>query len=107
MLPSWQKLYGNSPNPTEDEGKLVMEESELLMSNLGKEPLRKTNVLLDHNTIKLLGILQESLVSQTPHTHTHTPTHQQCLYCVHHLMYTTRMREESVSVCQVTTEPCL
>lgn len=63
LLPSWQKLYGNSPHPTEDESKLVMEESELLMSNLGREPLRRLNVLLDHDLFKLLGILQESLVS--------------------------------------------
>ena len=52
----------------EDESKLVMEESELLMSNLGREPLRKSNVLLDHDSFKLLGILQESLVGITPAT---------------------------------------
>ncbi|CAI8041439.1 Exocyst complex component 4 [Geodia barretti] len=61
LLPSWQRLYGNSPHPTEDESKLVMEESQLLVSNLGRESLRKSNVLLDHNSFKLLGILQESL----------------------------------------------
>ncbi|CAI8041444.1 Exocyst complex component 4 [Geodia barretti] len=38
-----------------------MEESQLLVSNLGRESLRKSNVLLDHNSFKLLGILQESL----------------------------------------------
>ena len=63
LLPSWQRLYGNSPHPTEDESKLVMEESQLLVSNLGRESLRRSNVLLDHNFFKLLGILQESLVS--------------------------------------------
>jgi hypothetical protein len=63
LLPSWQRLYGNSPHPTEDESKLVMEESQLLVSNLGRESLRRSNVLLDHNSLKLLGILQESLVS--------------------------------------------
>ena len=33
------------------------------MANLGTEPLRKTNVLLDHDFVKLLGILHESMVS--------------------------------------------
>ena len=65
LLPSWLKLYQSTPNPSDDETKQVLQESELLMSNLGTEPLRKTNVLLDHDTVRLLGILQESLVSYT------------------------------------------
>ena len=57
------KLYQSIPNPSDDETKQVLQESELLISNLGTETLRKTNVLLDHSTVKLLGILHESLVS--------------------------------------------
>lgn len=34
------------------------------MSSLGTEQLRKNNVLLDHDTVKLLGILHESLVRE-------------------------------------------
>ena len=47
----------------EEEGDQVSKESELLIANLGSEQLRKNNILLDHNTMKLIGILHESLVS--------------------------------------------
>ena len=58
----------------EEEGNQVSKESELLIANLGSEQLRKNNILLDHNTMKLIGILHESLVSPT-----YTPPIQQRL----------------------------
>ena len=64
-LGSWKTLYQKMGGGGEEEGDQVSKESELLIANLGSEQLRKNNILLDHNTMKLIGILHESLVSLT------------------------------------------
>ena len=37
-------------------------ESEILTKNIGSEPLRRNNVVLSHENLKMIAILHESMV---------------------------------------------
>ena len=38
-------------------------ESEILTKNIGSEPLRRNNVVLSHENLRMIAILHESMVS--------------------------------------------
>ena len=38
-------------------------ESEVLTKNIGSEPLRRNNVVLSHENLKMIAVLHESMVS--------------------------------------------
>jgi len=59
------KLRQGKARSSEEENKQSVhaKESETLTVNLSSEPLRKSSVVLNHENLRLLAILHESLVS--------------------------------------------
>lgn len=63
-LGSWMKRQGKSRSTAAEEMQSVYaKESEILTKNIGSEPLRRNNVVLSHESLKMIAILHESMVS--------------------------------------------
>ena len=63
-LGSWMKRQGRSKGTAAEELQAVYaKESEVLTKNIGSEPLRRNNVVLSHENLRMVAILHESMVS--------------------------------------------
>lgn len=57
------KRQGRSKGTAAEEMQAVYaKESEVLTKNIGSEPLRRNNVVLGHENLKMIAILHESMV---------------------------------------------
>ena len=65
-LGSWMKRQGKSRGTGtagEEMQTFFTKESEILTKNIGSEPLRRNNVVLSHENLRMIAILHESVVS--------------------------------------------
>ncbi len=59
------KRQGRSKGTAADEMQAVYaKESEVLTKNIGSEPLRRNNVVLSHENLRMVAILHESMVGR-------------------------------------------